>query len=81
METRNGRSAMLYCAEHLSEFLNVCERNGGRTQANERERESTAVRMENHVGSALRSVREGDSRTKSHSGNKNQGSLPFAASR
>src|SRR3989475_7105016 len=38
---------VLYCAEHLTEFLNNCERNGRRTQAHERERESPAPRKEN----------------------------------
>src|SRR5882762_3280625 len=37
---------VLYCAEHLTEFLNNCERNSKRTQANERERVSTAPRKE-----------------------------------
>ena len=34
---------VLYCAEHLTEFLNNCERNSKRTQANEREREGLAA--------------------------------------
>ncbi|MCU1267200.1 MAG: Helix-turn-helix domain [Acidobacteria bacterium] len=29
---------VLYCAEHLTEFLNNCERNGSSTQVNERKR-------------------------------------------
>ncbi len=31
---------VLYCAEHLTEFLNNCERNGRRTQANAKAREN-----------------------------------------
>src|SRR5436189_4070395 len=38
---------VLYCADHLTEFLNNCERNSRRTQANERVREGLAARKEN----------------------------------
>src|SRR2546423_14739553 len=38
---------VLYCAEHLTEFLNNCERDRRRTHANERERVSAAPRKEN----------------------------------
>src|SRR5205807_5026325 len=38
---------VLYCAEHLTEFLNNCERSCRRAQANERERVRTAPRKEN----------------------------------
>src|SRR6476620_2731948 len=38
---------VLYCEEHLTEFLNNCERNGRRTQANDRERVNAAPRKEN----------------------------------
>src|SRR6185369_4750916 len=38
---------VLYCAEHLTEFLNNCERNGRRAPANDREREVLAARKEN----------------------------------
>jgi excisionase family DNA binding protein len=34
---------VLYCAEHLTEFLNNCERNRKRTQATETQRESPAT--------------------------------------
>jgi excisionase family DNA binding protein len=43
---------VLYCAEHLIEFLSACEQNGGRNQANDRERERKIARKENRVGSA-----------------------------
>src|SRR5438128_3009679 len=70
---------VLYCAEHLTKFLNNCERNARRTQANERERLSTTPRKEN-VSSGRARVSErgpgGKSREK-----KEQASLPFAASR
>jgi len=71
---------VLYCAEHLTEFLNNCERNSRRTQATERELESTAPRKENRVSSARGSVREGGSRPKADSRKREQASLPFAAS-
>jgi len=70
---------VLYCAEHLTEFLNNCERNGRRTQANERERESPAPRKEN-VSSGRARVSEAGSESKSRE-KKEQASLPFAASR
>jgi len=69
-----------YCAEQLTEFLNNCERNGRRTQANEREREHTALRKENRVSSGRKRVHEVP-RSKPESKKKEQGSLPFAASR
>src|SRR6266536_2661575 len=64
---------VLYCAEHLTEFLNNCERNSRRTHPNERERENTAPRKEN--------VNAGRGRANSDSTRKGQTSLPFAASR
>src|SRR5215831_9909725 len=69
---------VLYCAEHLTEFLNNCERNGRRTQANERERVSTAPRKEN-VSSGQAGVGGRNSSTKSEKRKKEQSSLPFAA--
>src|SRR6476659_356785 len=49
---------VLYCAEHLTDFLNNCERNGKRNQANRRERESRAVIKENRVSSGRARVSE-----------------------
>src|ERR1044072_4625663 len=56
---------VLYCADHLTEFLNNCERNGRRVQANEREREKTAPRKENVSSGRARG--NGTSRTKAES--------------
>jgi excisionase family DNA binding protein len=70
---------VLYCAEHLTEFLNNCERNRRRTQGNDRERVSAAPRKENV--SSGRARRNGSARAKSDSRKKEQASLPFAASR
>jgi excisionase family DNA binding protein len=70
---------VLYCAEHLTEFLNNCERNGRRTGANERERGSLAPRKQS-VSSGHRRISEKDSRAKSRK-KKEQASLPFAVSR
>ena len=66
---------VLYCAEHLTEFLNNCERNGRRTQANERERESIAPRKENVSSGRAR----GTQRPRAKSRKKEQAALPFAA--
>lgn len=71
---------VLYCAEHLTEFLNNCERNSRRTQANEREPESPAARKENRVSSG-RARGNGTTRQKTGSRKKEQASLPFAATR
>ena len=72
---------VLYCAEHLTEFLNNCERNGRRTQANERERVSMAPRKES-VSSGRARTKDGEAGSKrSGSRKKEQASLPFAASR
>src|SRR5689334_20000693 len=68
---------VLYCAEHLTEFLNNCERNRPRSDA----AKSHAPRKENRVSSARGSIREGNSPTKTDSRKKEQASLPFAASR
>src|SRR5258708_4904777 len=46
---------VLYCAEHLTDFLNNCERNRIRTNG---EAKSHAPRKENRVSSARGSVRE-----------------------
>jgi excisionase family DNA binding protein len=71
---------VLYCAEHLTEFLNNCERNRRRTQANERERGSMAARKENVSSGRARG--DGTPRTRAESRKKKeQASLPFAASR
>ena len=72
---------VLYCAEHLTEFLNNCERNGRRTQGNKSARESAAPRKENRVSSARGSIRKQGPRAKTSSREKEQASLPFAASR
>jgi len=69
---------VLYCAEHLTEFLNNCERNARRTRAKEREREGMAPRKEN-VSSGRARV-NGTTREKTGSRKKDQASLPFAAS-
>ena len=69
-------TSVLYCAEHLTEFLNNCERNSARTNG---EAKSHAPRKENRVSSARGSIREGGSRLKSDSKKKEQASLPFAA--
>ena len=69
---------VLYCAEHLTDFLNNCERNRPRTNG---EAKSHAPRKENRVSAARESVRERDSRVKTDSRKKEQASLPFAASR
>jgi excisionase family DNA binding protein len=71
---------VLYCAEHLTEFLNNCERNRRRTQANEREHVSTAPRKENVSSGRLRAS-GGSGSKQSASRKKEQASLPFAASR
>src|SRR5437016_8584725 len=65
---------VLYCAEHLTDFLNNCERNAKRTQANERERENTAQRKENVSSGRLRVSKRG-LRAKADSKKKEQGSL------
>jgi len=70
---------VLYCAEHLTEFLNNCERNSRRTQANERERGSMAPRKENVSSGRARG--NGTVRSKSDSRKKEQASLPFAVSK
>src|SRR6266481_9048483 len=49
---------VLYCAEHLTEFLNNCERNSRRAQANERERVSMAPRNENVSSGRARDARD-----------------------
>ncbi|MGI9068365.1 MAG: helix-turn-helix domain-containing protein [Pyrinomonadaceae bacterium] len=69
---------VLYCSEHLSEFLHACERNAPKPSG---EPKSQAPRKENRVSSALGSACEGGSRAKSESRKKEQASLPFAASR
>ena len=71
---------VLYCAEHLTEFLNNCQRNANRTQANEREPASKAARKKNRVSSGQAGASEGRSRSRSDSRKKEQASLPFAAS-
>jgi excisionase family DNA binding protein len=70
---------VLYCAEHLTEFLNNCGRNGRRTQAKEREREGLAARKENVSSGRARG--NGTTREKTGSRKKEQASLPFAGSR
>jgi excisionase family DNA binding protein len=70
---------VLYCAEHLTEFLNNCERNRRRSQANERERVSEAPRKKNVSSGRVRVT--GVARSRADSKKKAQASLPFAASR
>jgi hypothetical protein len=70
---------VLYCAEHLTEFLNNCERNSRRAQANERERQSPAPRKENVSSGRARG--NGTVRSKSDPRKKEQASLPFAVTR
>lgn len=72
---------VLYCAEHLTEFLNNCERNGRRTPASEREREALAARKENVSSGRARASGGGSGSKQSGSRKKEQASLPFAASR
>ncbi|SRR6266511_2192809 len=69
---------VLYCAEHLTDFLNACERNRAKA---DREARSHAPRKENRVSSARGSVRKRDLHNKSDSRRKEQVSLPFAGSR
>jgi hypothetical protein len=63
----------------LTEFLNNCERNSRRRQADERERESTAPRKDNVSSGRARG--NGATREKTASRKKEQASLPFAANR
>lgn len=69
---------VLYCAEHLTEFLNNCERNGRRTQASEREREGPAPRKENVNSGRARAGGGGPAAKQSRSRKREQASLPFA---
>lgn len=72
---------VLYCADHLTEFLSACERNRNKQS---REPENQAPRKENRVSPGRGSVRDSDGarpRSKSDSRKKEQASLPFAASR
>jgi excisionase family DNA binding protein len=71
---------VLYCAEHLTEFLNNCERNRRRTQATERECVSTAPRKENVSSGRVRAHGGEAASKRSGSRKKEQASLPFAAS-
>src|SRR6185503_8835238 len=64
---------VLYSAEHLTEFVNNCERNSRGTHANGRERVSTAPRKEN-ASSGRGSVREQGPRAKASSRKKDQAS-------
>src|SRR6184192_2022878 len=69
---------VLYCAEHLTDFLNNCDRNAPKPSG---EPKGHAPRKENRVSSARGSGREGGSRAKTGSRKREQASLPFAASR
>lgn len=69
---------VLYCAEHLTDFLNACERNTPKPGG---EPKNHSPRKENRVSSARGSVRERDSHSKSDARKEEQASLPFAASR
>ncbi|HBB96508.1 MAG TPA: hypothetical protein DC054_14065 [Blastocatellia bacterium] len=66
---------VLYCAEHLTEFLNNCERNAARPRG---QAKTLAPRKEN-VSSGSGRVSERGSGAKSRE-KKEQASLPFAAS-
>src|SRR5260370_42276848 len=66
---------VLYCAEHLTEFLNNCERNSKRTQANEREGVTAAPRKENVSSERVRARRGGAESTRSHARKSAQTSL------
>src|SRR5256885_16875497 len=55
---------ILYCAEHLTDFLNNCERNRPRSDG---EPKSHAPRKENRASSARGSVRERDLTAKASS--------------
>ena len=72
---------VLYCAEHLTEFLDKCERNVKRIQANDIQREKTAARKENRVSSGRARVNRRCSRSEPDPKKKEQASLPFAAHR
>lgn len=69
---------VLYCAEHLTDFLNACERNRPKP---DREPRSHTPRKEDRVSSARESVRGRDSGAKTEARKKEQASLPFAVSR
>ena len=69
---------VLYCAEHLTELLNNCERNAPRPRG---QAKTLAPRKEN-VSSGRGRVTEGVSGARSREKKKKeQASLPFAASR
>src|SRR5437667_10937937 len=68
---------VLYCTEHLTEFLNACERNRPKPSG---EPKNHAPRKENRVSSARGSVSERGPRAKTDSRKKEQASLPFAVS-
>lgn len=72
---------VLYCAEHLTEFLNNCERTSRRTQANEREHVSLAQRKESVSSGRARTNGGEPSSKQSGSRKKEQASLPFAVGR
>lgn len=72
---------VLYSAEHLTEFLNNCERNGRRAQENAREREGLAARKENVSSGRARASGGRSGSKESGSRKKEQASLPFAAAR
>ena len=69
---------VLYSAEHLTEFLNACERNRAKSDG---EAKNHAPRKENRVSAARGSIRERSARPKSDARKKEQSSLPFAGSR
>ena len=72
---------VLYCAKHLTDFLDACERNIPKPI---RELKSHASRKENRVSSSRGSVGEGERsrpKSKTDSRKKEQASLPFAGSR
>src|SRR5882724_4400181 len=63
---------VLYCADHLTDFLSACERNRPKPDRNAK---SHAPRKENSVSPERGSTREGSSRSKSNSRKKEQASL------
>ena len=69
---------VLYCAEHLTEFLNNCERN---TPRRDGKTKTHAPRKGNLVSLARELIQERGFRPKSDSQKKEQSSLPFSATR
>ena len=72
---------VLYCAEQLTEFLESCERNRHKAERRESERH-VARRKDNRVSPSRAVKRERrKAATDTESGNTDQATLPFFASR